>query len=48
MIMKNPDIEVITPQGGERRKANTIRTDDILKLKNQRSFFPLFTHSAKK
>lgn len=41
-MIDNPDIEVITPQGGERRKANTITTDDIIKLKRQTSFFPMF------
>lgn len=37
-IIENPDLEVITPSGGERRKANTIAVNDIIKLKNQRSF----------
>jgi hypothetical protein len=41
-IIENPDIEVITPAGGERRKANTIAINDVLKLKTQRSFFPMF------
>lgn len=41
-IIENPDIEVITPAGGERRKANTISVNDVLKLKDQKSFFPIF------
>jgi three-Cys-motif partner protein len=41
-IIDNPDIEVITPMGGERRKANTIAVGDVLKLKLQKSFFPMF------
>jgi three-Cys-motif partner protein len=41
-IIENPDIEVITPAGGERRKANTIGVNDVLKLKIQKSFFPMF------
>jgi hypothetical protein len=42
-IIENPDLEVITEQGGgERRKANMIKTSDILRLKQQRSFFPFF------
>jgi three-Cys-motif partner protein len=41
-IITNPDIQVITPQGGERRKANTIDVGDVLKLRIQRTFFPLF------
>ena len=40
-IIENPDLEVITPAGGERRKANTIGVNDIIKLKRQRSFFPM-------
>ena len=41
-IIDNPDLEVITPAGGERRKANTIGVNDVIKLRRQRSFFPLF------
>ncbi|APH56876.1 Hypothetical protein GbCGDNIH6_7304 [Granulibacter bethesdensis] len=47
-IIENPDLEVITPFGGERRKANTIAVNDIIKLKNQRSFFPMFLNAATK
>lgn len=46
-MIENPDIEVITPTGGERRKANTIGRDDTIKLKVQRSFFPMFVVAAK-
>lgn len=41
-IIENPDLEVITPGGGERRKANTIKSQDIIKLKSQKSFFHNF------
>lgn len=41
-IIENPDLEVITPVGGERRKANTITIGDTIRLKHQKSFFPLF------
>ena len=41
-IIDNPDITAITPAGGERRKANTISVNDVLKLKTQTSFFPMF------
>jgi three-Cys-motif partner protein len=41
-IIESPDIEVITPDGGERRKAHTISPSDVLKLKAQKSFFPMF------
>ena len=42
-IIENPDLEVIIPAGGERRKANTIGASDVLKVRQQRSFFPLFS-----
>ena len=41
-IIENPDLEVLTDGGGERRKPNTITAADTIKLKNQTSFFPLF------
>lgn len=41
-IIENPDLEVVTPTGGGRRKANTIGVNDVIKLKSQRSFFPIF------
>ena len=41
-IIENPDIEVITESGGERRKSNTIKPRDTLKLKNQKSMFFMF------
>ena len=41
-IVENPDLEVITPSGGKRRKSNTIKVNDVIKVKTQRSFFPLF------
>jgi hypothetical protein len=41
-IIANPDLEVLTPTGGERRKANTIEAGDTLRMKRQRSFFPIF------
>lgn len=47
-IIENPDLEVITPSGGERRKANTIGVNDVIKVKNQRSFFPMFLDAGKK
>jgi len=42
MIIENPDLEVITPSGGERRKASTIKSVDTLRLKAQKSMFPMF------
>lgn len=47
MIMENPDVEVITESGGgERRKPNTIRPTDVLKLKSQKSMFSMFSKKA--
>jgi three-Cys-motif partner protein len=45
-IIENPDLEVITPAGGERRRANTITVNDVIKLKKQRSFFPMFLNAG--
>nr|WP_281720734.1 three-Cys-motif partner protein TcmP [Nitrosomonas nitrosa] len=42
VIIENNDLEVLTPAGGERRTAHTIKTSDIIRLKRQRSFFPMF------
>lgn len=47
-IIENPDVEVITPAGGERRKANTIAIGDMLKLKPQTSFYPMFLREPQK
>ena len=37
-IIKNPDIEVLTNSGGFRRKFSTIKPNDVIKLKDQKSF----------
>lgn len=47
-IIDNPDVQVITPVGGERRSAKAIGVGDVLKLKDQKSFFPMFFEAAKK
>jgi three-Cys-motif partner protein len=47
-IIENPDLQVITPAGGERRKANMIGVNDIIKVKTQRSFFPMFLNADTK
>lgn len=41
-MIENPDLEIVTEAGGERRKPNTIRSDDTLRMKRQRTMFPLF------
>ena len=46
-IIDNPEIEVITPAGGERRKPNTIAVTDLLKLKAQMIFPRFFGTNAK-
>lgn len=46
-IIENPDLEVITSAGGERRKANKIGVNDVIKMRRQRSFFPLFLKAQK-
>ncbi len=42
MIIENPDMQVVTDAGGERRHAHTIKTGDTLKLKSQKSMFFMF------
>lgn len=42
VIIDNDDLEVLTPGGGERRAVHTIKTTDVVRLKTQRSFFPMF------
>lgn len=46
-IINNPDIKVLTPAGGERRKPNTIAVSDLLKLKAQMSFPRFFGTDSK-
>lgn len=47
MMLANPDVEVLTPAGNPRRSANTITTEDTLRVKMQKSFFPMFLGKAK-
>jgi hypothetical protein len=47
-MIENPDLEIVTDSGGERRRPNTIRADDTLRMKRQRTFFPMFLSSEKK
>lgn len=42
------DLEVLTSSGGTRRSPNTIEVTDTVRLKSQRSFFPLFFNVPKK
>ncbi len=43
-LINAPDIEIITTNGGSRRKSNTIHTTDTIKLSPQKSFFELFNN----
>jgi three-Cys-motif partner protein len=47
-MIENPELEVLTESGHERRKANTISPDDTLRMKRQKTFFPMFLNSEKK
>lgn len=47
-IIQNSDLTVITPAGGERRKSNAIAVNDVIKVKMQRSFFPMFLRAGTK
>jgi hypothetical protein len=46
-MLENPDLEIVTEAGGERRKPNTIRQDDRLRMKMQRTMFPIFMNSRR-
>lgn len=41
-MIENSELEVLTGTGNERRKANTISPNDTLRIKRQKSFFPIF------
>jgi three-Cys-motif partner protein len=47
-IFESPDLNVFTTAGGERRTPNNIATDDIIKMKDQRSFYTMFQEAPKK
>jgi hypothetical protein len=47
-MIENADLEVITENGGERRKSGTIEGTDTLRMKQQRTFFPIFLGDNKK
>jgi hypothetical protein len=46
-LIGNSNLEVITKSGGQRRKANTIEITDVLRLRDQPTFFPLFPNPKK-
>ncbi|CAN5214963.1 three-Cys-motif partner protein TcmP [soil metagenome] len=45
-MLESEDLEVVTRYGGLRRKGNTISIGDTLRLKAQRSFFPMLGRSG--
>jgi len=47
-MISSPDMEVVTKRGGGRRKPRTIASTDILRMKRQTTFFPIFFRSDKK
>ncbi len=47
-LLDSPDTMILTPDGGERRKASTIKVGDHIKLRQQRSFFPMFIDAKKR
>ena len=46
VIIENDDVEALTLAGGERRKPHTIKSTDVIRLKRQRSFFPMFPEKS--
>lgn len=48
MIIENPDVQVRTTTGNERRKAGTIKPEDTLHLKKQISFFSQLLRKGEK
>jgi len=46
-MLSSEDLEIVTQNGGARRSANTIDVGDIIRLKNQRSFFQMFAEAPK-
>lgn len=48
VMIDNPDLEVVTEQGGERRRPNNIKPTDIIRMKRQRSFPIFFSSDLKK
>ena len=47
-MIENTDLEIMTEAGGHRRKANTISVSDMIRIKEQRTFFPIFFDRTKK
>ena len=46
-MIQNEDIQIVTANGGERRTAANINPLDIIRLRKQRSFFPIFRRGQK-
>lgn len=40
-LLASPDVEIINPNGNERRSANAVSVEDVVRIKRQRSFFGL-------
>jgi three-Cys-motif partner protein len=46
-MIDHPDLEVLTPAGGMRRVGSAISVEDTLRLKKQRTLFPMFKGTKK-
>ena len=42
VLIENPDIAITTRAGGERRVGSAISAEDVVKLRRQTSFFPIW------
>jgi len=47
VLIESDDLEVLTPLGNKRRKANAIKISDTVRLKTQKTFFPMFGSTNK-
>lgn len=48
VMIDSPELEIVTEQGGERKRPNTIKPGDILRMKRQLSFPIFYSSPAKK
>jgi three-Cys-motif partner protein len=46
-MIESDDVDVMTPGGGLRRVGHAIETGDVIKLRPQRSFFPMFLNAKR-
>jgi len=46
-LIENRNLEVLTAVGGQRRKGSTIEVTDVIRLRDQPTFFPMFPNFKK-